>query len=103
MKNSLKLGLIALIIGVAASAFTTVNSTYKTANKAEELYWFDPSVSTYHDQNTEADERTATGCSAAGADCEKGFTSDQLKNPANPSQGVKSSEQSQPAATIAQQ
>jgi hypothetical protein len=36
MKNCLKLGLIALIIGVAANAFTTVNATHNN-KKAQEL------------------------------------------------------------------
>ncbi|TAM95923.1 MAG: hypothetical protein EPN39_14220 [Chitinophagaceae bacterium] len=93
------LPILAVIAGVAASAFTTANSSYKTNSNAAAYYWFDPSNLTYNDLNTVSGEESITGCqSSVTSDCEHGFTQDQLVNPNDPSQGVKSG--AQPAAKI---
>lgn len=62
------------------------------------LYWFTPDLGSYMGQNTIVDEQNETGCTGGGDLCEKGFRVDQLVNPSNPSQGVKSGQT--PQATI---
>lgn len=99
-KRKLMLPILAAIAGVAASAFTTDNNSYNANSKATSYYWFDPSVTTYHDQNTKLNEQNITGCDQNEQLCEKGYTQDQLNNPNDPSQGVKSDQINSPASQI---
>lgn len=101
MKNKLKLILpiLAVIVGVAASAFTTDRSSYNTNSKAPSYYWFNTS-NVYQDLNTHDNEATLTGCTGTSPICERGYTQSQLNNPNNPSQGVKSSQIGSPASQI---
>ncbi len=98
------LPILAVIAGVAASAFTIQNRV--TTNpvhsvKATTYYWF---VTPYNGANyqglqTKPDEITATGCDGSITECQKGFAQNQLVN-GDPSQGVISSQQSKPASEI---
>jgi hypothetical protein len=100
-KSKFMLPILAVIVGVAASAFTAANSSYNANSKDASYYWFDPSVTTYHDQNTTANEQTATGCTGSISPvCENGYTQSQLNNPNDPSQGVQTSQKSSPASQI---
>lgn len=88
------LPILAVIVGVAASAFTTSKNSYHINSKDPSYYWFNPSNTTYHDLNTITSEEGITGCGEQPTPvCENGFTQAQLNNPNNPSQGVKSGEQ----------
>lgn len=95
LKYKLMLPILAVIAGVAASAFTTARSSYNANSKDSSYYWFDPNNSTYVDLNTISGEESNTGCISpvTTQDCEHGFTQNQLVNPNDPSQGVKSGEQ----------
>jgi hypothetical protein len=90
-KFKLMLPVLAVIAGVAASAFTVANTSYNANSKDLSYYWFNPSNTTYHDLNTVSNEESITGCIQQMTPiCENGFTQTQLNNPNDPSQGVKS-------------
>ncbi len=88
MKKRLSwLPVVALIFGVS-SAFTSKIINTENKGKADSYYWFNTS-STYQDLKTIAGEKSRTGCTGSLLTCENGYTQDQLVNPADPSQGVK--------------
>lgn len=80
---------VAVTLGVIGSV-ATFAASHKTATGAG-LYWF-TTANSYIDQNTVSDEQSASGCDGSAALCEKGYTQSQLNNPADPSQGVKTSQ-----------
>lgn len=86
-KNNLMLPILAVIVGIAASAFTTANSSYQSTSKADSYYWFNTSGA-YQGQATKSNQISATGCDGSLDLCENGYTSSQLVNPSNPQQGV---------------
>lgn len=100
-KKSIMLPVLAVIAGAAASAFTTVNSSYKTNTSDPTYYWYTTpySGSDFQAVATHDDEESITGCDVTQVECQKGFTQDQLVN-GDPLQGVQQSQQSTPASEI---
>ncbi len=91
------LPILAVIVGVAASAFTVSTKTNNLSGKDPSFYWFNTS-NIYQDLNTTAGEKNVTGCTGSTTLCENGYISSQLINPSDPSQGVKSGQT--PASVI---
>ena len=87
-KSKLMLPILAVIAGVAASAFTAANSSYNANSRDASYYWFNTSGA-YQDLNTTTNEKDITGCQETSSLCESGYSQDQLVNPNDPSQGVK--------------
>lgn len=83
------LPILAVIVGVAASAFTVSTKTNNLSGKDPSFYWFNTSKA-YQDLNTTVGEQNATGCDGTVTLCENGYTSNQLIDPSDPSLGVKS-------------
>ncbi len=100
LKRKFMLPILAVIVGIAASAFTSTGNSYNTDSQAPSYYWFDPGVTTYHDQNTVLNEQDITGCKQTEQLCENGYTQDQLNDPNDPSQGVRSDQINSPASQI---
>ena len=87
-KAKLALPFMALAIAVALSAFTAPPEPKQSSTTM--LHWFtDPNVgSSFQGSNTKADEEAATLCDSNKELCEIGYTSQQLVDPDDPSQGV---------------
>lgn len=107
MKNlRITLGVAAIAIGsFAAFSFApTSNENKAEISKQTTLHWYQPSGSnpSFIRSNTIPNEETASGCEQDNTGCERGYTSSQLNNPANPSLGVKPSEVGNPMETLGQ-
>jgi hypothetical protein len=104
LKHKLVLPILAVIVGVAASAFTVQKSgiNHPESVKATSYYWFVAPYngSEYQGLQTESNEVSATGCDGQVApECQRGFTQNQLVN-GDPTQGVISSQKNSPANKI---
>jgi len=94
---------------IAGGAFTAFAFSANKDNKSEiskqtTLHWYQPSGSnpSFIRSNTIPNEETASGCEQDNTGCERGYSSSQLNNPANPSLGVKPSEVGNPMETLGQ-
>ena len=90
-----RIALMAILFAVTG-AFATKMNVASASVKQTSLYWFTGMGATYHTQNSKAAEETLTGCKYTLAECERGYTSSQLINPAQPSQGVKAAQKDSP-------
>lgn len=90
----------AFIIGIGGAVAT--NATTHKATTGTNLYWFDPSGTTYDQFTDKTSEMQSTGCpdQSLTIECVRGYSSSQLKNPADPSQGVKTTDVDSPQDII---
>lgn len=86
-KNRFSTMAVLAILFAASSAFATKMDAEKEAKQAASYYWLNTS-NVYQMQNTEAAEKTRTGCSSTHAVCENGYTGDQFNTPDVPSSGL---------------
>lgn len=103
--KSLKIAVTALVIAggtFSAFAFSADKDNKSEIAKQTTLHWFDQNPTPgYIMSNTIPNEETASdGCEYPLKGCERGYSSSQLNNPANPSSGVKPSEVGNPTATL---
>lgn len=90
--KTLKLNLVLLAVVAGAIGAFAFKPAHKTTAGVS-YYWYttmNGTGSSYVEQNTIGDEQTASGCQQTAVFCEAGFSSTQLVNPADPTQGVKS-------------
>ncbi|TAN13801.1 MAG: hypothetical protein EPN37_12950 [Chitinophagaceae bacterium] len=87
-RNKLMLPILAVIVGVAASAFTVRPETVSSKNLTTE-YWFSnfPGPLQYDGIQTKSSEESITGCTDVTTTCARGYVSSQLKDPNNPAAG----------------
>ncbi len=88
-KNRVSLAAVAAIVFALSSAFVTRIKADEAAKQSPSYYWFTP-AGVYEALNTTTAEQSRTGCTFAASVCENAYTSSQLNNPSQPSQGVKS-------------
>ena len=86
------LGLFAIMMAVSLSAFTSAKSS-KEVGKTAPLYWFSYSASTstlgsYLGNGEKAAFITGSCDNSGVTDCRRGYTDEELVNPAIPDQGV---------------
>ena len=94
----------AIVLGLGLAVAFTANANNpveKTESEMSTLHWFSPGAGAYLRDNTIEDEMDATGCNLQVPGCEEGYTTSQLVNPTDPSQGVKSNED--PTSVIGQE
>lgn len=109
-KINFSLTALAFLLAVAGAFAFKPASLAPSASPAyeESLYWYN-TANTYVDQNIKGDQFTPgsevaiTGCHYSNSICEKGYRQDQLNNPSDPSQGVKTTQLNSPAETIFKQ
>ena len=102
MKKS-RISVMALLVMLFAAGSAFKAKTDMDARSAKEVsyYWFKTgTTTTYQGFRTQSSEQPMSGCSGTGHDCEKGYDQNQLINPAQPSQGVKSTEVSNQKSLI---
>ncbi|OCA76381.1 hypothetical protein BBI01_06725 [Chryseobacterium artocarpi] len=103
--KTIKIAVTALVIAggtFSAFAFSANKDNKSEISKQTTLHWYQPtgSTPTFIRSNTIANEETASGCIQDLQGCERGYSSSQLNNPANPSSGVKPSEVANPIETL---
>ena len=86
-KRIITLPALALVLAVF-SAFAFKPTSTGNSNKLPSYYWFNTS-NVYHDLQTKADEQNITNCKVTAVLCENAYNQNQLVNPNDPSQGVK--------------
>jgi len=106
--KTIKTAVVALLIAggtFTAFAFSANKDNKSEISKQATLHWFEPGGSnpTFIRSNTVANEEVASpDCERDLEGCERGYSSSQLINPANPSLGVKPSEVGNPMETLGQ-
>ncbi len=99
-KNQFSVVALLTLLFAMSNAFTVKMKAEAAAKPDPSYYWFAGNGTVFHAVNTKADEGTITGCIYTLAVCEQAYTSSQLKNPANPSLGVKATEVGHPQDII---
>ncbi|MBS0425001.1 MAG: hypothetical protein JSR71_11410 [Proteobacteria bacterium] len=81
---------LTILVAAVSSAFTLLPGKHKSnANKQASLYWFVGGAYTGR-QNTHSVEQPLSGCPDVGSiHCEDGYDSNDLKDPSDPSKGLK--------------
>jgi|SRR5690606_23604311 len=82
------LGLVAVVIAVGLSAFTSAEKQTKTSDNFTSYYWFDL-VGIYTGFKTKPAEMVASTCQDNSVDlCRNGYIADDLLDPAHPEFGL---------------
>jgi hypothetical protein len=80
---------LAVVFAIALSSFSMQRPKPATTVDDPILYWFDGSTYSGFHQEVSL-EKSRTGCTGNGTDCEQGYDGNQFNTPNNPSSGLKS-------------